>query len=172
MVKSEKVNNYNLIKNFEELNELVISTGKSFKPSVPGLFHIYELKKEHPNFFGYLQNSEDLKERLSSKGWQDKASFNYSIIYPDKEIKLKFERIPLDELVTKSCATISKAKKISLYLVMEYKSLLLYLPQWRDFGLIQLKKTEIDFKRLEKTCRLSCREWRNSLVDCIPSRGY
>lgn len=49
MVKSGKVN-YNLIKNFEELNKLVIPTGKSFKPSIPGLFHIYELKKEHPNY--------------------------------------------------------------------------------------------------------------------------
>ncbi|MCK4395290.1 MAG: hypothetical protein KAW56_14315 [Candidatus Marinimicrobia bacterium] len=173
MRKLAKVNN-NLIeiKNVEELKESVVSTGKSLGPFKPKIFQLYELKKKYPDLFGYLHETKDLRERMSSPEWREKLSFNYNIIYPSKELKLKLEEIPLKALETKSCVEISEIKNIPLHWVLKYKSLFLYITSWSNCGLIRIEKSKINFQRLEQTCRLACKQWQSSLVDCIPPRGY
>lgn len=171
MSKLDKFNNCNLIVDVEGLKNHVISTGKPFNSFLSN-FYLFELVKEQPTMLERLQEQNDLKERLSSKEWQERGSIPYSIIYPTKELRARFEEIPFEELENQSCADIYKTREIPLSLVIEYRSLLLYISAWNDSGLIQIPNPKINFRSLKQTCLSRCKEWQKGLVDCFPDEGY
>lgn len=160
---------YEIISNREELIEYVARGLKPFCHSGK-IFFLLEEIKSHPECFGYgsLDDVSFPKERLSSKEWKKEMRIEYTIVYPDKKLKVMLEGITKENLESKSCAEILTNNNIPLSLVIEYKTFLLRHTDWTNE-----KISKLDFSKIENTCRQVCIERKERLVrSCIPISGY
>lgn len=111
------------------------------------------------------------KEYLSSDKWCNETGIKNKILYPNKEIKQILESISIRELESAPCVDISRHRNVPLYLIIGFKTLLLYAQNWKRVGWFDMPGAKIDLLRLEQNC-IKCPEFRRGYVDCVPESGY